>query len=163
MFRIVMRKKSWEFNLDGKKHIVTFENKLTNDVLTVDGKIKEYPRDLPTLAGAEIDFKISGHKCFIKSKPKLTKFDYELIIDGKSVETGQETSKSLGVPNWVWIFIGACIIPAITASNLITGAVGFGGAFSCLWIARDPTRGRTIRISICAGVSVVCWLLFLYF
>ena len=62
------------------------------------------------------------------------------------------------IPGWAWLFIVACgIIPFITLGGAIPGAIGGGGAFGCLAVARDPTKPVGVRVGICIGITVVCW------
>jgi len=65
------------------------------------------------------------------------------------------------IPGWAWLFVVACgIIPFITLGGAIPGAIGGGGAFGCLAIARDPSNPVGVRVGICIGVTVLCWGLF---
>ncbi|HEX8235047.1 MAG TPA: hypothetical protein VF600_03750 [Abditibacteriaceae bacterium] len=66
------------------------------------------------------------------------------------------------IPPWAWIFaVGCGIIPVLTLGGVLPSAIGAGGAFSCINIARDETRPINSRLGICAAITVVCWVLFL--
>jgi hypothetical protein len=64
------------------------------------------------------------------------------------------------IPAWAWPFAGACgIIPILTLGGAIPAAIGFGGAGGCVGVARDATKPLALRVGICAGIVVVCWVL----
>lgn len=68
------------------------------------------------------------------------------------------------IPGWAWIFAIACgIIPILTLGGAIPGAIGGGGAFGCIAIAREPSMALGIRIAVCTGISMLCWVLLVVF
>ena len=75
-----------------------------------------------------------------------------------------EKEKKPPIPPWAWIFAIACVmIPVLTLGGALPGAIGGGGAFGCISIARDPTKELGLRVVLCSGVVVLCWGLFLVF
>ncbi len=66
------------------------------------------------------------------------------------------------IPAWAWLFVAACVaIPVITLGGAIPGAIGGGGAFGCVAIARDTSKPVGVRLGLCIAVTVVCWTLLL--
>jgi cation transporter-like permease len=64
------------------------------------------------------------------------------------------------IPAWAWLFAAACgIIPVLTLGGAIPGAIGFGGAAGCIAAARDSSKPLSTRITSCAGITVLCWVL----
>jgi hypothetical protein len=63
------------------------------------------------------------------------------------------------IPYWGYIFAGVCgILPVLTLGGAVPGAVGFGGAASCIAVSRDPSKSVGVRVAICAGIGLVCWM-----
>ena len=66
------------------------------------------------------------------------------------------------IPKWAWLFFVACVaIPIVSMGGAIPGAIGGGGAFACLALARNSTKSLNIRLAACVGITVLCWVLFL--
>jgi hypothetical protein len=69
-------------------------------------------------------------------------------------------SLKASVPFWGYIFAGACgILPVLTLGGAIPAGVGIGGAGACLKISSDQSKSVVLRISVCAAIVVVCWLI----
>lgn len=65
------------------------------------------------------------------------------------------------IPGWAWVFAVACgVIPVLTLGGAIPGAIGFGGAAGCVGVARDDSRSLGVRVGICTGITLACWILF---
>ncbi|MBO0720934.1 MAG: hypothetical protein J2P41_08925 [Blastocatellia bacterium] len=65
-------------------------------------------------------------------------------------------------PKWAWAFVVFCLaIPLISGGGALPFLFGFGGAITCISIARDAARASTIRLAICIGITVLAWVLFL--
>src|SRR5262245_21036038 len=68
------------------------------------------------------------------------------------------------IPWWAWCFAAACgIIPVITLGGAIPAAIGGGGAFGCIGVAREPKLSVATRVGICAAITGGCWALFITF
>jgi hypothetical protein len=66
------------------------------------------------------------------------------------------------IPGWAWLFAAACIIiPVIALGGAIPGAIGGGGAFGCVAVARDPSKSVGARIAVCLVITGICWGLFI--
>ena len=73
-------------------------------------------------------------------------------------EEDQVTEEKPRIPGWAWIFVVACVlIPIVTLGGAIPGALGGGGAFGCVVIARDASKPVATRVIFCAMVTGVCW------
>jgi hypothetical protein len=70
-------------------------------------------------------------------------------------------SKSF-IPAWGWVFAVLCgIIPVLTLGGAIPAAIGIGGASACANIARMVSLPLVLRMLACAGLTTVCWTVFL--
>ncbi len=79
-------------------------------------------------------------------------------------EESQATEKKPCIPGWAWIFVVGCVlIPIVTLGGAIPGAIGGGGAFGCVSIARDPSKPVATRVILCSVVTGICWALFVAF
>jgi hypothetical protein len=73
-----------------------------------------------------------------------------------------EQTDRMPIPVWVWPFVVACVaIPVLALGGAIPGAIGGGGAFGCVSVARDPEKSLQVRVGICAAITVGCWFLFI--
>ena len=73
-------------------------------------------------------------------------------------EDNQATQEKPRIPGWAWIFVVGCVlIPVVKLGGAFPGALGGGGAFGCVAIARDPTKPVATRVIFCAMVTGVCW------
>ena len=67
--------------------------------------------------------------------------------------------KAAPVPSWAKLFAFACgIIPLLTLGGAIPTAIGFGGASSCLAVARNPQMDLGTRLLLCAAITGGCWM-----
>ena len=68
------------------------------------------------------------------------------------------------IPGWAWAFAVACgLLPVVTLGGAIPGALGLGCAAGCIEVARKATRPVGQRVAICAGLTALCWGLFVVF
>ena len=80
------------------------------------------------------------------------------------IEETQGTEEKPRIPGWAWVFAAGCVlIPIVTMGGAIPGAIGGGGAFGCVAIARDPSKPVATRVILCAVVNGICWALFVVF
>lgn len=64
------------------------------------------------------------------------------------------------IPGWGWVFIAACgIIPILTLGGALPAAIGIGGAAGCANIARNASISVPMRVAICTGITIGCWIL----
>ena len=92
-----MAKKTWTFKLQDGTHTVVLEHG------TISGKraifIDENKLDLPPSearqfmdSGSTHTFQVSGHDCLVVISTNGITFSYDFILDGKSLETGENYS-----------------------------------------------------------------------
>lgn len=90
-------------------------------------------------------------------------YSYDLVVDGRSVETGQAVPESASqegrsMPAWGWIAVALCVtLPIATLGGAIPGALGAGAAAACYAVARDPTKPAATRMGLCAAIVAGCW------
>jgi hypothetical protein len=55
----------------------------------------------------------------------------------------------------------ACgIIPVVALGGIIPLAIGFGGAGSCLAVARAKSIPVALRLLACVGITILSWIIF---
>ena len=159
-----MAKKSWTFELEDGEHTVTLEHGFFSGkrVIHVNGELLEESQQMLDLGSAHA-FELSGHDCVVDIRTNLLSFGYDLVIDGRSLETGEEGFEPQPMPpGWAWIFVAACaVIPFVAVGGAVPALIGFGGAAVCIAIARDVSKVIALRVVLCMGVTALCWLLFL--
>lgn len=70
--------------------------------------------------------------------------------------------KKPAIPRWVWPFAAACAsIPVLAIGGAIPTAIGVGGAFYCIAVARETKKTTRRKLVHCAAATVACWALFL--
>lgn len=157
-----MTKNVWSINLDDGSHTVEFERGLWSikHTIRVDGQVAYQGRSYATDFGTDDSFQIGAQTCTVHTRSHWTKTEYDLSIAGLSITTGQPVAPRVPLPKWAWIFIVACVaIPLITLGGTLASAIGFGGAYVCLDIARRETWQPKRRVAAVAGVTLLCYAL----
>ncbi len=157
-----MTKHVWSINLEDGSHTIEFERGVwsTKHTIRVDGQVVYQGRSYATDFGTDDSFQIGPHACTVHTRTIWTKVEYDLSIDGLSITTGQPVAPRVPLPKWAWLFMIACMaIPLITLGGALAGAIGFGGAYVCLDIARRSTWQPRRRAAISAGVTLTCYAL----
>jgi hypothetical protein len=95
---ISMAKKVWNFELDNIVHTVELEHGYWSGkrLLKVDGKIIEQTanvNDMFSDLGSEHAFEIDGHRCFVHIRPPGLSVDYDLVVDGSSLQVGKQIKR----------------------------------------------------------------------
>ena len=163
---VTMAKKTWNIQLEDGTHTVELDKKWFSGkrTLRVDGQIVATGKSTWAYTGSDDAFQIAAHEGVVHSRTNGFTSNYDLSIDGRSVQTGQPTARLQAIPKWAWIFVAACVVmPVITLGGAIPALLGIGGAFGCIIISRHPTRSRRAKIVWSLGVTVLCWGLFIAF
>ena len=108
-----MAKKIWRFELGDGEHTVELEHGYWSGkrVIRVDGERLERTRRLVD-SGSQHAFEIDGHPCAVHIRTNGITFTYDLVVGGRSVETGEPVTPSPPIPRWAWAFAVACgVIP----------------------------------------------------
>jgi Fas apoptotic inhibitory molecule (FAIM1) len=88
-----MRKKTWSLTLEDRPHTVELQHSSYSgsQSITVDGKKIEIPREQRAArwdTGSKHSFLIGGHEAVVAIRSSGFAFEYELFVDGKSIDTG---------------------------------------------------------------------------
>jgi hypothetical protein len=157
-----MAKKSWTFELDNEQHIVKIDHGYFSGkkVIYLDGEVLEESRKIID-TDSEHTFQIGDHTCRIVVESNWVKFNYDLIVDGRSIESGEAFRRRPPLPAWSWIFIAACVaIPVVTLGGLIPTLIGVGGAFFITIIGRGERLSTTVRVALSTAITGLCWIIF---
>jgi hypothetical protein len=165
-----MAQRVWTIELEDGRHTVQLDHGYISGKrrISVDGRqIEETARAQDALfdIGSSHTFSIGAHRCtvVIRSKWGLA-YEYDLLVDGRSVATGAVASAQAPVPAWGYLFIAACgLIPVVSLGGAVPAAIGAAGAFGCLGAARDGSKSVFERASRCLAITAGCWVIFLLF
>lgn len=161
-----MANKVWTINLEDGQHTVELEHGYFSGkrLIRIDGRPLAHPAKATRSTidfGSEHPFRIGNHYGVVHIRTNGLTFNYDLSVDGRSVATGEKVSESGPVPAWAWIFVVACgVIPIVSLGGALPAAIGFGGAAGCYAIAKDGPQQALTRVLLCAGVTGLCWALF---
>lgn len=157
-----MAQRTWTVNVGGQPHTVELKHGYFSGhrELRLDGQ----PVPLPPRGalswldiGGEHPFQIAGRPAAVLIGSNGLTFSYDLVVDGRSVTTGNEVKRT-EMPGWGWGFVLACaIIPVVTVGGVVPVVIGAGGAIACHRTARDGTRPERSRAMRCAGITAACW------
>lgn len=161
-----MAKRQWEIQVEGVPHVVEYKQSSwtgKREILVDGNKVLEgRPNFLDP--SADMPFKIGNTDCRLKIKAGLLLPDYDLIVGGRSLKTGQPVAPyqpASPMPVWGWLFVVACIaIPIVALGGLIPVVIGLVGAGGCYRLARSSSMDTSTRLLACIGVTVVCWIAF---
>jgi hypothetical protein len=160
-----MIKKSWSIDLEDGKHTVQLEQgalsgnrRIRLDSTLLDQEVKV----TRTWEGnSEHEFNINHHICRVVVRNTWLTYVYDLTLDGISVTTGKPLTVLPPMPRWAWLFVVACgLIPVLALGGALPILIGLGAATVCASIAKDETKTTGMRLALCAGVTVLAWILF---
>jgi hypothetical protein len=165
-----MAKRTWTIELEDGQHTVELDHGYISGKrrISVDGRpVEETARAQDALfdIGSSHPFNIGGHRCLlvIRSKWGLT-YEYDLVVDGRSVATGAEAPAQAPIPAWGYLFVAACgLIPVVSLGGAVPAAIGVAGAVGCLGTARDGSKTLAERAGRCLAITAGCWVVFLLF
>jgi Fas apoptotic inhibitory molecule (FAIM1) len=156
-----MASKIWTFPLEDGMHTVQIEQDAWTGrrSVTVDGALLE--SRVVLMSRADVPrFQINGHGCSLHFRGNSFSYNYELMIDGRTLGQGQDAApqRLQPIPIWAWAFVVACaIIPVVALGGCLPILIGIGGAAGCVTLARDPKRALGMRLALCSGIVVLCW------
>ena len=161
-----MPKKSWAIQLEDGTHTVDLDTRWASGkrIIRVDGQIVFESRSALMNTGGDDDFLIGTHQCILHSRTNGFTSNYDLSVDGRSIQTGQPVAKLQSIPRWVWIFVVACAaIPVVTLGGAIPALLGIGGAAACIVISRHPARSTRSKALWAVGITLLAWVLLIAF
>ena len=160
-----MATKDFKFTLEDGEHTVHVEHGSFSGKrsITVDGKpLTKDTKFIDT--GGEYPFQINAHRGVVIIRNNLLGFTYDVGIDGKSVTTSKPVMTMAPMPGWGWLFVVVCaLIPIVAVGGIVPMVLGLAGALACNQIARDGSKDYNTRLLMCAGITVLCWGLFIGF
>ncbi|MFL5734373.1 MAG: hypothetical protein ACJ78Q_14395 [Chloroflexia bacterium] len=172
-----MAKKSWQVVIEDQVHTVTAEHGYFSGRIKiyVDGHLvlKRFKQHTPWNLGSEHHISLDGHDVafYIKS-PDGFKYVYDLLIDGRSLSTGEQVpaQPQRRVPGWGWLFVAGCVLAQVVGmlsvlqlldAHPTTSFIWYGAAIVaaiyCLRVSSDtllPLVARVVRSSAAVGVTL---------
>lgn len=91
--------KSWNITIDGKSYTVGLDHQTWTNVqkITVNSQIiYESPGRMQV--GGITRFTIDGHECAVIISSRILKFSYDLVLDGRSIESKKKVNIPKGDP-----------------------------------------------------------------
>jgi hypothetical protein len=161
-----MSKTSWTIQLEDGTHTVELDKRWAGGkrVIRVDGQIVRESKTVWLDTGSDDDFQLGSHACVLHRRTNGFTSNYDLSLDGRSVQTGLPVARLQDTPKWMWFFVVACgIIPLLTLGGAIPFLLGFGGAVACVVVGRHPTRSTRLKAVLAGGITIFAWLLLIAF
>jgi hypothetical protein len=157
-----MPQKSWTLQLEDGPHTI----RLDRSAWTGRGTVRLDGERVPPLSNNLFDLyrvipvPVRGHDVAVHIRSNGLTYTDDLVVDGRSVQTGRAVATPLPLPGWAWIFIAACFsIICVFLGGLVPAVCAFGGAAACASLARDSSRPTSVRVALCLAVTVIAWLL----
>lgn len=70
-------------------------------------------------------------------------------------------SDGVPLPRWVYAFFALCaLIPIVALGGALPALLGSLGALVCAGVARDESKTTTVRVAICAVITLFAWAAF---
>jgi hypothetical protein len=95
----------------------------------------------------------------LQARLQSGRFGPKLLLDrgGKPVPG----SDGVPVPRWAYAFFAlSALIPIVALGGALPALLGSAGALVCAGVARDESKTTTVRITICAVVTLFAWAAF---
>ena len=151
----------WKLQHEDNKHVIKLKHNtfLGNSLVYFDDKKILKKR---AFLGEEKKHSLSleGQECTLSIIPRGLEYDYSFEMNGQVLPLLKEEEK-LPVEWWMWCFVIACaIIPIVFIESLIVWAIGFGGAYKCISVARKRGEDKKTRILYCVRTTVLSWVYF---
>jgi hypothetical protein len=157
-----MPQKSWRLQLEDGSHTIQLDRSAWTGRGTVrlDGELVPFPNTNLFDLYRVIPLPLRGHEVAVHIRSNGLTYTDDLVVDGRSVDTGRAVTTPLPLPVWAWAFILPCLsILCVFLGGLIPAACACGGAAAVAALARDPSRPTSVRVALCLAVTVVAWLL----
>lgn len=165
-----MAQRTWTIELEDGRHTIELDHGYVSGKrrISVDGRrIEETARAKDALfdIGSSHDFGIGRHRCTVVIRSKWgVAYEYDLLVDGRSVTTGAGALAPAPMPAWGYVFMAACgLIPVVSLGGAVPAVIGAAGAVGCLGAARDGSKGLAERAGRCLAITAGCWVIFLVF
>lgn len=87
------------------------------------------------------------------------RFGPKLLLDrgGKPIPG----SDGVPLPRWVYAFFAlSALIPVVAFGGALPALLGTLSALVCAGVARDESKSTTVRVAICAAVTLLAWAAF---
>ena len=162
-----MAQKMWQIELDGKQHMVLLDHKAFSGERTISVDGTHYLNEKSSFdTGSVNEIKIGAHKLYVAAILTPLGFKYDLVMDGKSQETGESVELINETPIWAWLLLVACIASFILVlgqggaiytgiAAAIAGMIGFVGVGN----TKNPYIPASMRIGIFVVLIAVSWAL----
>lgn len=152
------------FKSDNKEFVIK-SNGWGKEVIAINGKAVSEKRNLVNLNSVH-RFDYEGQSYELRLKWDIMQqlghviltcqsqilYDQDVNLEGKPFNTQKIT-----IPKWSYIFIILCFILAVQG-GAVPAVIGILGISGCIKVSRKLTLPNPLRIAICAGITVICWL-----
>lgn len=151
--------REWIFELDGKKHKISFTPKSRSGrhELWVDGCRTPVTKEpFKSLLGIDQTIDLGDYVCRLV----WTGGQADLAVNGVFLDSGLPY-QPLKLPRWSWPFVLLCLlIPIVALGGGIPIIIGLFGAYGCIRAAVAGDRPKKKRVLISGGVVLLAWIVF---
>jgi len=163
---------TWRVQLEGGVHTIEIQHGIFSpkEYIYVDGVLINQVSKWFALSSVH-RFDLEGHLAAAYIKSNGYTFDYDLAIDGISVDTGEPVIEPQRLPIWAWGFVVLSFIGPL-AGFAISGAtlhrdvvkwVAVTAIGACFAMILDRTKTPAERVRRSLIVTVLAWVLPLTF
>ncbi len=150
--------KTWEIEINGKKHTVTHAGSLKNKV-TVDGNTTIVKSNNLLLNIVDYEFNIEGTVCNLTVIGRKAK----LAVNGTYLNTNEPYKPLEKIPTWVTVLGSVSIIGGMFLSGLISCIIGVFMTIAYVNLALKRKYGAIIGSFVtCTAVQVALMFFFIY-
>ena len=164
--------KTWRVQLEGGIHIVEIQHGIFSpkEYLYVDGVLVSQASKWFALSSVH-RFELEGHSAAAYIKSNGYTFDYDLVIDGISVDSGEPVIEPQRLPIWAWLFVvlsffgplAAFVISGATLHRDVVKWIAVTAVGTCFAMILDRTNTPAERVRRSVIVAVLAWVLPLAF
>jgi len=144
----------WTSEIKGKKYAFTYQKKLWDSVLTVNGVPQVVNTSWHSVLGFDEKIDLNGQE----ARFVIENDEPDIVIDGRYVKSGEAYKPK---PKWAVVFAFACLALLFTMPPgvwLLPGLLGAGGALAIVGVVKSA-RSNAVKLALCLLITVGVWVL----
>jgi len=149
-------KRNWNITVDGHTYDVAFKRSewTGKQTLTIDGEEMNVGT-AKAFKQTEVPIKFGDTDAILS----MVNGGADIIVDGKSVLTGEEYVKPKKAPWFTWVFVVICVaIPICTLGGALPVLIGLLSAGGCYKIGVSGKMKSVVKFILMLLIAIVAWL-----